>query len=79
MNKNLLFSYHELIRLYTLCRDYKNSNQNIVDKYSSFVSDDPDEMEVFGNLVDISKDNILEMHHILRKINKMLNGGFYNG
>ena len=32
MNKNLLFSYHELIRLYTLCRDYKNSNQNIVNQ-----------------------------------------------
>lgn len=79
MNKNLLFSYHELIRLYTLCCDYKNSNQNIVNKYSSFVSDDPDEMEVFGNVVDISKDNIVEMHHILRKINKMINGGFYNG
>lgn len=79
MNKNLLFSYHELIRLYTLCSDYKNSNQNIVNKYSSFVSDDPDEMEVFGNVVDISKDNIAEMHHILRKINKMINGGFYNG
>lgn len=79
MNKNLLFSHHELIRLYTLCLDYKNSNQNIVNKYGSFVSDDPDEMEVFGNVVDISKDNIVEMDYILRKINKMINGGFYNG
>lgn len=79
MNKNFMFTYHELIRLYTLCHDYMNNNQNIVNKYSSFVSDDSNEMEVFGNVVDISKDNIEEMHHILRKINKMINGGFYNG
>lgn len=79
MNKNFMFTYHELIRLYTLCRDCMNNNQNIVNKYSSFVSDDSNEMEVFGNVVDISKGNIVEMQHILRKINKMMNGGFYNG
>lgn len=79
MNKNFMFTYHELIRLYTLCHDYMNNNQNIVNKYSSFVSDDSNEMEVFGNVVDISKDNVYEMRCILRKINKMINGGFYNG
>lgn len=78
MNKNLMFTHHELISLFTLCDEFKNSNQHDVDKYSCFVSDDPDEMECVGNVVDISKDNIEEMRGIIRKINKMLDGGFYN-
>lgn len=78
MNKNLMFTYHELISLFTLCNEFKNSNQNDVDMYSGFVSDDPDEMECVGNFVDISKGNIEEMRGIIRKINKMLGGGFYN-
>lgn len=78
MNKNLMFTHHELISLFTLCDGFKNSNQHDVDKYSGFVSDDPDEMECVGNVVDISKDNIEEMRGIIRKINKMLDGGFYN-
>lgn len=78
MNKNLMFTHHELISLFTLCDEFRNSNQHDVDKYSSFVSDDPDEMECVGNVVDISKDNIEEMRGLIRKINKMLDGGFYN-
>ena len=78
MNKNLMFTHHELISLFTLCDEFKNSNQHDVDKYSGFVSDDPDVMECVGNVVDISKDNIEEMRGIIRKINKMLDGGFYN-
>ncbi len=78
MNKNLMFTHHELISLFTLCNEFKNSNQHDVDNYSGFVSDDPDEMECIGNFVDISKDNIEEMRGIIRKINKMLDGGFYN-
>ena len=78
MNKNLMFTHHELISLFTLCDEFKNSNQHDVDKYSGFVSDDPDEMECVGNVVDISKDNIEEMRGIIRKINKMLHEGFYN-
>lgn len=35
-------------------------------------------MECVGSIVDISKDNIEEMRVIIRKINKMLDGGFYN-
>ena len=53
MNKNLMFTHHELISLFTLCNEFKNSNQHDVDKYSGFVSDDPDEMECVGNFVDI--------------------------
>lgn len=78
MNKNLMFTHHELVRLFILCNAFKNSNQHDVDKYSGFVSDDPDEMECVGSIVDISKDNIEEMRVIIRKINKMLDGGFYN-
>lgn len=78
MNKNLMFTHHELIRLFTLCNGFKESNQYDVDKYSGFVSGDPYEMESVGNIVDISKDNIEEMRVIIRKINKMLEGGFYN-
>lgn len=78
MNKNLMFTHHELIRLFTLCNGFKESNQYDVDKYSGFVSDDSYEMESVGNIVDISKDNIEEMRVIIRKINKMLEGGFYN-
>ena len=52
MNKNLMFTHHELISLFTLCDEFKNSNQHDVDKYSGFVSDDPDEMECVGNVVD---------------------------
>lgn len=78
MNKNLMFTHHELISLFTLCNEFKNSNQHDVDKYSGFVSDDPDEMECVGNFVDILKGNIEEMRGIIRKINKMLDGGFYN-
>lgn len=78
MNENLMFTHHELISLFTLCNEFKNSNQHDVDKYSGFVSDDPDEMECVGNFVDISKGNIEEMRGIIRKINKMLDGGFYN-
>ena len=78
MNKNLMFTHHELISLFTLCDEFKNINQRDVDKYSGFVSDDPDEMECVGNVVDISKDNIELMRGIIRKINKMLDGGFYN-
>lgn len=78
MNKNLMFTHHELIRLFILCNAFKNSNQHDVDKYSGFVSDDPDEMECVGSFVDISKVNIEEMRVIIRKINKMLDGGFYN-
>lgn len=78
MNKNLMFTHHELISLFTLCDEFKNINQRDVDKYSGFVSDDPDEMECVGNAVDISKDNIELMRGIIRKINKMLDGGFYN-
>lgn len=78
MNKNLMFTHHELIRLFILCNASKNSNQHDVDKYSGFVSDDPDEMECVGSFVDISKENIEEMRVIIRKINKMLDGGFYN-
>ena len=78
MNNNLMFTHHELTRLFTLCDEFKNSNQHDVDKYSGFVSDDPDEMECVSNVVDISKDNIEEMRGIIRKINKMLDGGFYN-
>lgn len=79
MNNNFMFTYHELIKLFTLCNDYKKSNQDIVNIYDSFVSDDSDEMEIVSNTVDISKANIAEMHRIIRKINKMLDGGFYNG
>lgn len=78
MNKNLMFTHHELISLFILCNEFKNSNQHDVDKYSGFVSDDSDEMECVGNFVDISKGNIEEMRGIIRKINKMLDGGFYN-
>lgn len=78
MNKNLMFTHHELISLFTLCNEFKHSNQDDVDRYSGFVSDDPDEMEYVGNFVDISKGNIEEMRGIIRKINKMLDGGFYN-
>ena len=78
MDKNLMFTHHELVRLFILCNAFKNSNQHDVDKYSGFVSDDPDEMECVGSIVDISKDNIEEMRVIIRKINKMLDGGFYN-
>ena len=78
MNKNLMFTRHELVRLFILCNAFKNSNQHDVDKYSGFVSDDPDEMEYVGNFVDISKGNIEEMRGIIRKINKILDGGFYN-
>ena len=78
MNKNLMFTYHEFVSLFTLCDGFKNINQHVVDKYSGFVSDDPDEMECVGNVVDVSKDNIEEMRGIIRKINKMLDGGFYN-
>lgn len=78
MNNNLMFTHYELISLFTLCDEFKDINQHDVDKYSGFVSDDPDEMECVGNVVDISKDNIEEMRGIIRKINKMLDGGFYN-
>lgn len=78
MDKNLMFTHHELVRLFILCNAFKNCNQHDVDKYSGFVSDDPDEMECAGSIVDISKDNIEEMRVIIRKINKMLDGGFYN-
>ena len=78
MNNNLMFTHHELISLFTLCNEFKNSNQHDVDNYSGFVSDDRDEMECIGNFVDISKDNIEEMRGIIRKINKMLDGGLYN-
>ena len=43
MNKNLMFTHHELISLFTLCDEFKNSNQHDVDKYSGFVSDEEDE------------------------------------
>lgn len=78
MDKELKFTHHELIRLFILCNEFKNSNQHDIDKYSDFVSDDLDEMECIGNVVDISKDNVEEMRGIIRKINKMLDGGFYN-
>ena len=78
MNKNLMFTHHELVRLFILCNSFKDSNQHDVDRYSGFVSDDPDEMECVGSIVDISKDNIEVMRVIIRKINKMLDGGFYN-
>ena len=44
MDKNLMFTHHELVRLFILCNAFKNCNQHDVDKYSGFVSDDPDEM-----------------------------------
>lgn len=78
MDKELKFTHHELIRLFILCNEFKNRNQYDIDKYSDFVSDDSDEMECIGNVVDISKDNVEDMRGIIRKINKMLDGGFYN-
>ena len=79
MNNNFMFTYHELVTLFTLCNDCKKSNQNIINVYDSFISDDSDEMEIVSNTVDISKSDIAEMNRIIRKINKMLDGGFYNG
>lgn len=78
MDKELKFTHHELIRLFILCNEFKNRNQYDIDKYSDFVSDDSDEMECIGSVVDISKDNVEDMRGIIRKINKMLDGGFYN-